>query len=118
MYTLFYENEISGMPPMRPLWMTFPEDTHTFTIDEAYMLGDALLVHPVQEKGQTAVDVYFPGNGSTAWIDIKTHHVYGGGHSHPIPADIHSVPIFQSSGTIVPKRYSFHSKSLFLRLIN
>jgi alpha-glucosidase (family GH31 glycosyl hydrolase) len=109
MYKLFYENELSGMPPMRPLWLTFPEDVQTFTSDESYMLGDAILVHPVLEKGQTAVDVYFPGNGSTAWVDIKTHHVFGGGHSHPIPADLNSVPIFQRSGTIVTKRYTLQS---------
>jgi hypothetical protein len=47
MYKLFYENELNGMPPMRPLWMQFPEDTKTFAIDDSYLLGDALLVHPL-----------------------------------------------------------------------
>lgn len=104
MYTLFYENEISGMPPMRPLWMPFPEDTKTFDIDTSYMLGDALLVSPVLEKDQTSVSVYFPGTSSTAWLDIKTHRVYSGGQTHSVDADLNTVPIFQRSGTIVPKR--------------
>jgi alpha 1,3-glucosidase len=104
MYKLFYENELNGMPPMRPLWMQFPEDTNTFAIDDSYLLGDALLVHPIQEKGSTSVEVYFPGDSSTAWLHIGTHHVYSGAHSHSVQADINSIPIFQRSGTIVPKR--------------
>ncbi|CAG2104181.1 unnamed protein product [Medioppia subpectinata] len=104
MYKLFYENERSGMPPMRPLWMTFPEDVKTFATDDAYMLGDALLVHPIQTEGQTSIEVYFPTSGSTSWIDVKNHHVYGGGHSHSIQADINTIPVFQRSGTVVPKR--------------
>lgn len=47
MYTLFYENSLQGMPVMRPLWFHFPSDLQTFSMDESYLLGDALLVHPV-----------------------------------------------------------------------
>lgn len=112
LYKLFYENELYGMPPMRPLWMTFPEDTKTFSIDDSYMLGNALLIHPVQEKGQTSVEVYFPGNSTTAWIHVQNKHVYSGGHSHSIEADINSIPIFQKSGTIVPKRERMRRSAL------
>jgi hypothetical protein len=31
-YTLFYEGEMSGAPPMRPLWFEFPEDTASFKV--------------------------------------------------------------------------------------
>ncbi|MCL4127558.1 UNVERIFIED_CONTAM: hypothetical protein GTU68_028448, partial [Idotea baltica] len=29
-YTLFYENELTGAPPARPLWVEFPSDEATF----------------------------------------------------------------------------------------
>jgi len=39
-YTLFYENELTGMPPMRPLWVEFPEDQQTFAEEQQFMVGE------------------------------------------------------------------------------
>lgn len=38
-YTLFYENEKTGAPPMRPLWYDFPEDPTTFPIEDQHLVG-------------------------------------------------------------------------------
>ena len=38
-YTLFYEYEKSGVPPMRPVWMEFPCDGNTLRMDDEHMLG-------------------------------------------------------------------------------
>ena len=38
-YTLFYINEVTGVPPMQPLWLSFPEETNVFGMDDQYMLG-------------------------------------------------------------------------------
>ncbi|ODM92921.1 Neutral alpha-glucosidase AB [Orchesella cincta] len=38
-YTLFYENEKTGMPPMRPLWLQYPDDVNTFPIQDQYLIG-------------------------------------------------------------------------------
>lgn len=38
-YTLFREHEQTGAPIMRPLWVHYPNDPSTFTIDDEYMLG-------------------------------------------------------------------------------
>ncbi|CAB4066310.1 GANAB [Lepeophtheirus salmonis] len=45
-YTLFYEGEVKGVPPMRPLWYEFPQDEESFGIDKEHLVGDALLVRP------------------------------------------------------------------------
>lgn len=65
-YTLFYENEQNGQPPMRPLWWDFPEDTEAFGLDDIHLVGDTLLVRPVLEQGATSVGIYFPGK-DTVW---------------------------------------------------
>jgi len=104
MYTLFYENSISGLPINRPLWFQFPEDLHTFDIDESFLLGDALLVHPVMDKDIAILDVYFPGSESDQWIDPLTNKPFSGGSTVKLPVSLDSNPYFQRSGTIIPRR--------------
>ena len=65
-YTLFYHNERDGTPPMRPLWLEFPEDRNTFSMDEQHMVGSALLVHPVTDARASGVNTYLPGP-DTLW---------------------------------------------------
>lgn len=73
-YTLFYEHERFGLPVMRPLLAQYPQDKATFTVDNEYLLGDALLVRPVIHQGVHKVDVYFPikseKEGGDLWYDV------------------------------------------------
>lgn len=62
-YTLFAISEKDASPPMAPLLYHFPTDERTFTVDNAFMVGEALLVHPVVHEAASAVDVYLP-NGT------------------------------------------------------
>uniref|UniRef100_A0A672N340 Glucosidase II alpha subunit n=1 Tax=Sinocyclocheilus grahami TaxID=75366 RepID=A0A672N340_SINGR len=50
-YQLFFQAYRTGMPVMRPLWVDYPKDTATFTIDDEFLIGSDLLVHPVTEEG-------------------------------------------------------------------
>lgn len=45
---------------MRPMLAQYPQDYRTFEMDDQYLLGDILLVHPIMEKGIDYADVYFP----------------------------------------------------------
>jgi alpha-glucosidase len=36
LYTLFADNERSGMPPMRPLWFAYPGDTRASLVDDQF----------------------------------------------------------------------------------
>ena len=60
-YTLFHETEKTGVPPMRPLFYEFPEDENAFGIDNEYMLGEGLLVHPISKPDVRSENVYLPG---------------------------------------------------------
>ncbi|CAG5114994.1 unnamed protein product, partial [Candidula unifasciata] len=89
MYLLFYESENTGMPPMRALWMEYPKETRTFEMDDEFLLGDALLVKPVVEQGQTSTTVYFPGDD--IWYDIDTYKTYHGKQEVTVDAPLSKV---------------------------
>lgn len=101
-YALFYENEQTGMPAMRPLFFAFPEDAATYATDDQYMVGEALLVHPQTEQDGRAVSVYFPGK-ETVWYDVDTASSYTHGTAS-VSTPIDKMPVFQRSGTIVPTK--------------
>lgn len=102
-YTLFFENERTGVPPLRPLWMEFPSDKAGFAVDDEHLVGNALLVHPVTEAGATKVSVYFPGENEV-WYDVETWEKFDGLSTVSIPVTLSKIPVFQRGGTIVPKK--------------
>ncbi|XP_063237643.1 neutral alpha-glucosidase AB [Bacillus rossius redtenbacheri] len=103
LYTLFYELETSGRPVMLPLWAEFPAETPTFDMDDQYLLGRSLLVHPVTDAGASTVSVYLPG-ADTLWYAVDSHQKYVGGGTVQIPVTMSSVPVFQRGGSILAKR--------------
>jgi alpha-glucosidase (family GH31 glycosyl hydrolase) len=68
LYTLFYQANTAGATVARGLWMNFPTDAATLTVEHQFMLGDAILVSPVVERGVDFVKAYFPQG---LWYDFK-----------------------------------------------
>ncbi|XP_058382643.1 neutral alpha-glucosidase AB isoform X1 [Diceros bicornis minor] len=101
-YTLFYQAHREGIPVMRPLWVNFPQDVTTFSIDDQFLLGDALLVHPVSDSGARGVQVYLPGQGEV-WYDSHSYQKHHGPQTLYLPVTLSSIPVFQRGGTIVPR---------------
>ena len=58
---LFWEAHKTGTPPMRPIWYNYPKATDTYGIENAFMLGDSILVTPAMEAGIESVEAFFPG---------------------------------------------------------
>lgn len=56
---------------MRPLWFEFPEDSRTLEIEDAYMLGSALLIKPIVQQGISHVQIYFPRDQKTTVNQIN-----------------------------------------------
>ncbi|XP_069750277.1 neutral alpha-glucosidase AB-like isoform X2 [Narcine bancroftii] len=102
-YTSFYHAYKTGEPVMRPMWVEFPGDVETFSLDDQYMLGNALLVHPVVEQNARGVQVYLPGNGQF-WYDVHHHQRYTGPQNLYVPVTLSSIPVYQRGGTIVPRK--------------
>lgn len=65
----------AGIPVMRPMFVEFPDDPASDTLDRQYMLGDSLLVAPVFSYDGT-VDYYLPAG---RWTNFLTGKVVEGG---------------------------------------
>jgi alpha-D-xyloside xylohydrolase len=89
----------TGLPPMRPLLVDFPDDPRAVGIEDQFMLGDALLVAPVLEHGARSRPVYLPG-GET-WREMWTGAVHAGGVVVEADAPLERIPVFVRGGADV-----------------
>src|ERR687897_801989 len=60
LYSLFDECHRTGAPILRPLLFEYPADEMTYTADDEFLLGDALLVAPIPRPGIEHRHVYLP----------------------------------------------------------
>ncbi|KAI6068253.1 Neutral alpha-glucosidase C isoform X1 [Aix galericulata] len=101
LYTLFYRAHTVAEPVMRPLWVEFPGKLETFGVENEYMLGNALLVHPVTDKEAKAVSVLLPGS-EEIWYDFRTFIRVENPGTLNIPVTLDNIPVFQRGGTVIP----------------
>ncbi|XP_077143628.1 neutral alpha-glucosidase AB isoform X3 [Ranitomeya variabilis] len=102
-YTLFYAAHRDGEPVMRALWIDFPSDVSTFAMDDQYLLGSGLLVHPVTESNARGVQIYLPGTGEV-WYDVHTYQQYKSPQKFYQSVTMCSIPVFQRGGSIIPRK--------------
>jgi alpha-glucosidase len=69
LYTLFEECHRTGAPILRPLLWAYPEDRATYSTDDEFLCGDALLVAPVTRPGVEYRHVYVPAG---TWFHFWT----------------------------------------------
>jgi alpha-glucosidase len=98
-YSAFVVASETGAPVQRPLVYEFQDDRQVRETDDAYLFGDALLVAPVVEPGQTARHVYLPRG---TWVDWETGEAHEGGQFITSPAPLDRIPIFARGGRIIP----------------
>ncbi|WP_160178433.1 TIM-barrel domain-containing protein [Paraglaciecola mesophila] len=98
-YSLAFENSLTGMPLMRPMF--FEDETDLSLIDEKdqYLWGDALLVKPITQANQKEVSVKLPKG---AWFNFWSDERYEGGKTITVPTDIKLLPVFARGGAIIP----------------
>jgi alpha 1,3-glucosidase len=106
------------MPVMRPLFLEFPEDEITYTTDGQWMVGAALLVAPVTNRGQTSVHVYLPAGSAQApvgfWYDLETLQQLTAG-SREVQAPLDKLPVFVRGGSIVPRKLRLRRSAKLMR---
>ncbi|XP_056135833.1 neutral alpha-glucosidase AB isoform X5 [Lampris incognitus] len=102
-YQLFHHAYHTGHPVMRPLWVEYPQDSATFAMDNQFLIGRDLLVHPVTEEGARGVTAYLPGKGEV-WFDVHTFQKHNGAQNLYIPVTMSSIPVFQRGGSIIPRK--------------
>ena len=60
LYSAFEECHRTGAPILRPLLFDFPDDVTTYTADDEFLVGAALLVAPIARPGLEYRHVYVP----------------------------------------------------------
>jgi alpha-glucosidase len=98
-YSSFVMSSESGDPIQRPLVYDFQHDPHARETEDAYLLGEALLVAPVLGPGQTARHVYLPQG---TWVDWHTGESHSGGQFITAAAPLDRIPLFARGGRVIP----------------
>jgi alpha-glucosidase len=88
-----------GWPVVRPLFMAEPDNLDLRSIDDCYLLGDAVLVAPVLEQGATRRSVYLPLGH---WYDYWTNEILEGGQEIDVTAPLERLPLFVRAGVVLP----------------
>ena len=84
------QNAQTGLPVMRPLFLHYEDDAHTYTLKYQYLFGRDLLVAPVYEENVDTWSLYLPQD---SWINIWTGETYQGGEI-TVDAPIGKPPVF------------------------
>src|SRR3954469_8398200 len=107
------EYDATGLPLMRALALTYPDDPRAVDRDDEYLLGGDLLVAPVLDPGATTRTLYLPRG---RWVDLwrsvtlggdgaprlRAPVVLRGGREVPAPAPADELPLFVRAGAALP----------------
>ncbi|SFU56400.1 alpha-glucosidase [Pustulibacterium marinum] len=102
LYTMARQSYDFGVPIMRPLFLDYPSDETTYTINDSFMWGDNFLVAPVVKEGQQTRQVYLP-KGRWYEYPFSEGIIYKGGQTIEIPVTLGTIPMFVKAGSIIPK---------------
>jgi len=100
LYGLFREASLTGIPVMRPLLLEYPQDAHTYNLNDQFMLGSQVIIAPVIRPDTSVRIVYLPEG---RWIDYWSDQVIEGGRHAMVQAPLDVLPIFIREGTLLPR---------------
>ncbi|MFE6759025.1 glycoside hydrolase family 31 protein [Streptomyces sp. NPDC057684] len=99
--TLAHLARRTGAPYVRPVWWGAPEDRALRDCEDAFLLGDSLLVAPVLEPGAYRRAVRLPRG---RWYDAESGQAYEGPGQVLVDAPLSRVPVFARAGAVIPVR--------------
>ena len=88
-----------GTPPFRALALDWPDEPAFAKTDDAWMMGDRLLVAPLFANEMTGRKLTLPPG---QWCDLWTGKSVSGRTTIQIAADIRNIPVFVKSGAVLP----------------
>ena len=99
-YTLFEEHQHHGLPPMRPLFLEYPNDDLAMgrAYENQFLLGSSLLICPVAQHSGL-VKIYLPEG---QWVDLFTDELLEGGKEYIRELSANRLPVFQRLGGFIP----------------
>ncbi|MFI2781510.1 glycoside hydrolase family 31 protein [Streptomyces sp. ALB3] len=99
--TLSQLARLTGAPYVRPVWWGASGDRELRDCEDAFLLGDALLVAPVLEEGADRRTVRLPRG---RWYDTATGQAYEGPARVVVDAPLSRVPVLARAGAVIPVR--------------
>lgn len=85
-----------GLPVVAPLGLVEPEAPYP---DEEFLIGDDLLVAPVEDEGATTKTVVFPPG---TWVHWWTGEAVDGEQTLTVDAPVGAGPLYQRLGSAIP----------------
>jgi alpha-D-xyloside xylohydrolase len=89
-----------GLPPMRPLFVDYPDDVAAWSVDDEFLFGPDILVAPILAAGVTKREVYLPAGAR--WVNAWSGEVAEGGRTVLVDAPLDRIPVFTREGSEVP----------------
>lgn len=97
-YNVMEQASETGVPALRPLFMDFPNDEQTASIDDEFLFGSDLLVAPVLWVQAEGRQIYLPPGD---WYDYWTGRHYSGKSTIHVPVTLDSIPMFVRGGGFI-----------------
>ncbi|MEU7169658.1 glycoside hydrolase family 31 protein [Streptomyces morookaense] len=97
--TLAHLAHRTGAPYVRPVWWRSPEDRALRDCEDAFLLGDSLLVAPVLEPDADRRAVRLPRG---RWYDAATGRAHEGPGQVLLDAPLSRIPVLVRAGSVVP----------------
>jgi alpha-glucosidase len=100
-YNVMHESAATGLPAMRPMFLEYPNDPETWTMDDQFFFGGDLLVAPVLREGARNRSVYLPQG---EWYDYWTGRRFGEAAKSvriTVPVTIDTLPLFARAGAFL-----------------
>lgn len=99
LYTLVWEATQTGHPPVRPLFWEDCTDERLWDVDDAFLLGDALLVCPSLQDGERSRFAFLPAGD---WYNFWSDRPIKGGETVQLEAPLEQIPLLVRAGSILP----------------
>lgn len=99
--TLAHQARLTGAPYVRPVWWGSPGNRALRDSEDAFLLGESLLVAPVLAPGIDRRPVQLPRGH---WYDTATGRAYRGPGRVMLDAPLSRIPVLARAGAVVPVR--------------
>jgi alpha-glucosidase len=99
LYTLAWQAANEGLPLMRPLLWEDERNPDFWEIQDAFMLGDSLLVAPVLEAGSRRRSLLLPPGD---WVDFWDGALHPGPGPIILDAPLEKAPLLVRCGSLLP----------------
>jgi alpha-glucosidase (family GH31 glycosyl hydrolase) len=98
LYSLAQAAARNGLPVIRPLGLTWPDDDNAWSSDQEVTVGDALLAAPVDKPG-TESSLYLPKGD---WVDLFSGATSHGGSTVTRTNGPNDFPLYLRAGYAIP----------------